>query len=231
MVTFERTDPFYVLDLSNPDDPRVLGELEIPGFSQFMHPIKDRDNSMLIAVGQAADEEGLIIGLQISLFDSTIPTNPQLVDRLLVEDNPNASSGTSAAWDERAFRYIQVGEVGRLIIPVSIYSNTWDNFGNQIGDSFEGFMVFGVDLTKSEDMISREFEIDHSSDNQSQNEGSSMSMMDSCYCYSWLPERSMVFSGNLMTLKNQKVISTNLSSQQQGWTLLLDQTLQCCPDF
>lgn len=231
MVTFERTDPFYVLDLSNPDDPRVLGELEIPGFSQFMHPIKDRDNSMLIAVGQAADEEGLIIGLQISLFDSTIPTNPQLVDRLLVEDNPNASSGTSAAWDERAFRYIQVGEVGRLIIPVSIYSNTWDNFGNQIGDNFEGFMVFGVDLTKSEDMISREFEIDHSSDNQSQNEGSSMSMMDSCYCYSWLPERSMVFSGNLMTLKNQKVISTNLSSQQQGWTLLLDQTLQCCPDF
>lgn len=231
MVTFERTDPFYVLDLSNPDDPRVLGELEIPGFSQFMHPIKDRDNSMLIAVGQAADEEGLIIGLQISLFDSTIPTNPQLVDRLLVEDNPNASSGTSAAWDERAFRYIQVGEVGRLIIPVSIYSNTWDNFGNQIGDSFEGFMVFGVDLTKSEDMISREFEIDHSSDNQSQNEGSSMSMMDSCYCYSWLPERSMVFSGDLMTLKNQKVISTNLSSQQQGWTLLLDQTLQCCPDF
>jgi len=62
VVTFERTDPFYVLDLSDPLDPKILGELEIPGFSQFMHPIKE-DNSMLITVGQAADENGRVLGL------------------------------------------------------------------------------------------------------------------------------------------------------------------------
>jgi len=236
VVTFERTDPFYVLDLSDPMDPKVLGELEIPGFSQFMHPIKE-DNSMLIAVGQDADENGRISGFQISIFDSTIPTDPKLIDRLaIVEDDKDSWSGSSASWDERAFRYIQVGDdgngdLGRLIIPVDVYAS-WDNFGNKVGEDFEGFMVFGVDLTKTENLITREVEIDHSSQQNDDDATMFAGTIAKCYCgHTWLPERSMVFDGNLMTLKNQEVISTNLVTHETQWNLAIKDDDNCCYEY
>lgn len=190
-----------------------------------MHPINDGDNTLLITVGQSADEDGVAIGLKISLFNSTIPTDPKLVDDFVVEDNPAQSSSTSAAWDERAFRYIQVGDLGRLIIPVTVYSSAWDDFGNYIGDNFEGFMVFGVDISKTEDMIEQFGRIDHSLKMSTSREPD----FDACYCYSYLPERSLVFGGDVMTIRNQKVVSTNLVSQETQWTLDLDEALQCCP--
>lgn len=224
VVTFERTDPFYVLDLSNPMKPTVLGELEIPGFSEFMHPITD-DNSVLITVGQDADEEGNILGFQISIFNSTIPTDPKLIDRLVIEDDEGSWSGSSVSWDERAFRYLKVGDLGRLIIPVSVYSH-WDSFGEKIGDDFEGFMVFGIDLTKTENIITREFEVDHS---QNREDVYTFNNYDGCYCgYSRLPDRSMVFDANVMTMRSQKVISTNLVSHETQWNFTLKDDENCC---
>eukprot|EP00537_Pseudo-nitzschia_pungens_P010914 CAMPEP_0172392126 /NCGR_PEP_ID=MMETSP1061-20121228/8347_1 /TAXON_ID=37318 /ORGANISM="Pseudo-nitzschia pungens, Strain cf. pungens" /LENGTH=833 /DNA_ID=CAMNT_0013122905 /DNA_START=149 /DNA_END=2650 /DNA_ORIENTATION=+ len=215
VVTFERTDPFYVLDLSEPTNPKILGELEIPGFSEFMHPIKE-DNSMLITVGKDADEDGRVVGLMISLFNSTIPTEPDLVDKLVIESNRDSWSGSTASWDERAFRYIQVGELGRLIIPVDIYFYGWDKFGNKLGDDFAGFMVFGVDLTQSENLITLEHEINHV-------EQESISFEDYCYCgdyyYTSLPQRSMMFDGDIMTLKNDQVISTDIVTGKTEWNV------------
>ncbi|OEU15308.1 hemopexin domain-containing protein [Fragilariopsis cylindrus CCMP1102] len=225
VVTFERTDPSYVLDLSDPKKPTVLGELEIPGFSEFMHPITN-DNSVLITVGQDADEEGNILGFQVSIFDSTIPTDPVLIDRLVIEDDDGSWSGSSASWDERAFRYLKVGDLGRLIIPVSVYSR-WGSSGEKIGDDFVGFMVFGVDLTKTENIITREFEVDHSQ-NREEEEIYALNK-DRCYCgYSWLPERSMVFDANVMTMRNQKVVSTNLVTHETQWNFTLKDDENCC---
>eukprot|EP00533_Pseudo-nitzschia_delicatissima_P005278 CAMPEP_0116078470 /NCGR_PEP_ID=MMETSP0327-20121206/621_1 /TAXON_ID=44447 /ORGANISM="Pseudo-nitzschia delicatissima, Strain B596" /LENGTH=715 /DNA_ID=CAMNT_0003569021 /DNA_START=171 /DNA_END=2315 /DNA_ORIENTATION=+ len=85
VVTFERTDPFYVLDLSDPSNPMVLGELEVPGFSEFMHPIT-ADNSVLLTVGQDANEFGAVTGFQISIFDSSNPSDPQLIDRMVIDN-------------------------------------------------------------------------------------------------------------------------------------------------
>jgi hypothetical protein len=221
VVTFEQTDPFYVLDLSDPENPTVLGELEIPGFSQFMHPIKD-DNSVMITVGQDADDQGVVLGLQISLFDSANPVKPTLIDRYIIENNREQWSDSNVAWDERAFRYLNVGDVGRLIIPVTVSFNHWDS---NSGKDFEGFMVFGVDLSKTEDLITSEFEVDHSRPYYN-NYG-----VDGCYCYSSLPERSMVFEGELMTMKNQKIISTDLVTKKMQWNITLDDSLQCCYQY
>ena len=229
VVTFEQTDPFYVLDLSNVDNPVVLGELEIPGFSQFMHPIKDGDNSMLITIGQDADANGRTTGLQISIFDSSNSTDPKLVDKLLVENDPNTSSNTGAAWDERAFRYIQIGDLGRLIIPVQMYSHSWDEFGNTLWNNFEGFMVFGVDISKEVDLIERLGMINHTRSTYPYEKPDTVDR--GCYCYTQLPERSLVFGGNVMTMKNQKVISTDLTSDETLWTLDLGQELECCPNL
>jgi hypothetical protein len=206
VVTFERTDPFYVLDLSDPMEPKILGELEIPGFSEFMHPITD-DNSMLITIGKDADERGRVTGFQISIFDSTVPTDPKLVDRLVIG---GGSMGSSASWDERAFRYIQVGDVGRLIIPLSSMS-------------FDGFTVFGVDLSKTESMITREIDINHEAETGFDER--------SCWCdYVWLPQRSFVFDGNLMTMKSASVVSTDLVSHETNWFMSFEnKSPDCCP--
>jgi len=212
VVTFERTDPFYVLDLSDPMNPKVLGELEVPGFSQFMHPIKE-DNSMLLTVGRDADNFGRDTGFQISIFDSAIPTDPKLVDRLVIGGD-GSSTSSSSSFDERAFRYFQVGDVGRLVIPLSSWSYRDDS-------SFDGFSVFAIDLSKTERLITRELDIDHEGNNFYDSRG--------CFCGSvYLPERSFVFDGNLMTLKNAHVVSTDLVSQETKWNLNMVDTEECC---
>jgi uncharacterized secreted protein with C-terminal beta-propeller domain len=211
VVTFEQTDPFYVLDLSNPEQPKVLGEFEVTGFSEFMHPIKE-DNSMLLTVGQDADETGMITGFQVSIFNSTNPTDPKLVDRLVIGDE-NGHTSSASTWDAKSFRYIQVDEVGLVIIPLSSY-NYWTNI------NFDGFAVFDIDLNASESIIKREILINHEYE-------------EGCYCppYTYLPTRSFVFDGKLMTLKNQVVVSTELVSPEYEtqWThSFINPSEDCC---
>ena len=66
VVTFRQIDPLYTIDLADPDRPRVLGELKIPGYSAYLHPIGE---DLLLGVGQDATEEGRPTGTQLSLFD------------------------------------------------------------------------------------------------------------------------------------------------------------------
>ncbi len=72
LVTFRQVDPLFAIDLSQPSQPKVLGELEIPGFSNYMHPI---DDGHLLTIGQDA---GVTNGLSVQLFDVTNPVLPQL---------------------------------------------------------------------------------------------------------------------------------------------------------
>lgn len=68
VVTFRQTDPLYVLDLSDPTAPRVLGELKVPGFSSYLHPIGDH---LVIGVDSDADLGGRVKGAKVSLFDTS----------------------------------------------------------------------------------------------------------------------------------------------------------------
>ncbi|MEN8114122.1 MAG: beta-propeller domain-containing protein, partial [Actinomycetota bacterium] len=73
VVTFRQIDPLYVLDLSDPEDPTVEGELKIPGYSAYLHPI---GGDSLLGVGQDADMNGRVKGLQASLFAVSDPSDP-----------------------------------------------------------------------------------------------------------------------------------------------------------
>lgn len=66
IVTFQRTDPLYAIDLSDDNAPKVLGELEIPGFATYMHPVGD---NLLFTLGHSADEAGFVTGIKADLFD------------------------------------------------------------------------------------------------------------------------------------------------------------------
>ena len=113
VVTFRQIDPLYVLDLSDPAAPTVAGELKIPGYSRYLHPLSQ---GLLLGVGQDADPRtGRPLGLQVSLFDVSDPSAPAQLDRLELGDAESA-----AEFDHRAFTYD-----GTAYIPAGPSSNQW----------------------------------------------------------------------------------------------------------
>jgi uncharacterized secreted protein with C-terminal beta-propeller domain len=76
VVTFRQMDPLYVLDLSKPEEPKVMGELKINGYSAYLHPIGD---NRLIGIGQDATDQGRRLGTQVSVFDVSDPAAPKRV--------------------------------------------------------------------------------------------------------------------------------------------------------
>jgi uncharacterized secreted protein with C-terminal beta-propeller domain len=107
VVTFRQIDPLYTLDLANPEQPRVLGELKIPGYSAYLHPIGD---DLLVGVGQDATEEGRPTGTQVSVFDVSNLRRPA---RLHTE---HLGAGWSEAeHDHHAF--LHWPRTGLLVVP------------------------------------------------------------------------------------------------------------------
>ncbi len=79
VVTFEQTDPLFVIDLSNPEKPEIKGELKIPGFSTYLHPVGDK---LLLGVGVDGTNDGQGNGMKVSLFDVSDPENPIEADKI-----------------------------------------------------------------------------------------------------------------------------------------------------
>ena len=120
-VTFRQIDPFYVLDLSDPRNPTVTGELKIPGVSTYLQQL---DENRVLGIGQDATPEGMTIGVKMSIFDVSDPANPVETHVWTLE---NASS--AAEWDHRAFQMIG----STAILPVE----SWN-------DGFYGAIVFDL---------------------------------------------------------------------------------------
>ncbi|MGI9624674.1 MAG: beta-propeller domain-containing protein, partial [Acidimicrobiales bacterium] len=124
-VTFRQIDPFYVLDLSDPENPTVSGELKIPGFSTYLHPIGD---DLVLGVGQNATEEGRTLGLKVSLFSVSDPSNPTEVATWTMDD-----ANSPVEWDHRSFQFIT--DTRTAIIPVQSHSGNTGAVLLRIGDN------------------------------------------------------------------------------------------------
>ncbi|GIF71102.1 beta-propeller domain-containing protein [Asanoa siamensis] len=109
VVTFRQTDPLYTVDLSNPMAPAVRGELKINGYSAYLHPAP---NGRLIGVGQDADERGMTLGTQVSLFDVSNLSTPTRVAQHRIP-----GSYSEAEHDPHAFLYWE--RTGLLVVPVN----------------------------------------------------------------------------------------------------------------
>lgn len=127
VVTFRQIDPLFVVDLSDPNAPEVVGELKVPGFSNYLHPIGD---DYLIGVGQAVTltEWGgtSTDGIQISMFDVSDWTNPTAVQQLTVG---GPWSRTDVSGTHKAFTYLdeeQLLAVPAVLYPASSYSSPAD---------------------------------------------------------------------------------------------------------
>ena len=114
VVTFEQTDPLYTVDLSVPEDPVITGELKIPGYSAYLHPVAD---GRLLGIGQDGTLTGGISGPQASLFDVSDPERPERLDQLAIADGRYSSTATE--WDHHAFLYSP--EHALAVVPITGY--------------------------------------------------------------------------------------------------------------
>lgn len=125
VVTFRQIDPLYVIDLSDPLEPFVAGELKLPGFSRYLHPL---GGGRLIGVGQDADPStGWPLGLQLSLFDVSDSNNPKVIHQLKPETSYHGDGRYVQGWpeiDHRSFTYHR----GVAYVPALLV-----NEGNWIG--------------------------------------------------------------------------------------------------
>ncbi|UGS34781.1 hypothetical protein DSM104329_01163 [Capillimicrobium parvum] len=96
VVTFRQTDPLFTIDLSDPAAPRVAGELELLGYSAYLHPVGD---GRLLGVGRDATAGGRLKGAQASLFDVSDPAQP----RRLAQHALGSADSAQAEYDHHAF--------------------------------------------------------------------------------------------------------------------------------
>jgi hypothetical protein len=115
VVTFEQVDPLFLIDLA--DQPKVMGELKLPGFSGYLHPLGD---GLLMGVGPSGDDEGNITGMQVTVFDISGPADPVLVSQLPLSSDRDA--WTPIVDDSRAFTYDP--ERRLLLAPVTSWGET-----------------------------------------------------------------------------------------------------------
>ncbi len=115
MVTFKRVDPLFVIDLSNPQNPEVLGELKIPGFSDYLHPY-DEDHIIGIGKETEGNEWGGIStkGVKIALFDVSDVKNPKELDKYEIGDS---GTDSEALRDHKAFLFSKKKNL--LVLPVT----------------------------------------------------------------------------------------------------------------
>jgi inhibitor of cysteine peptidase len=128
MVTFMSTDPLFVIDLSQPTNPRILGELIIPGYSDYLHPY---DENHLIGLGKDAvttDNSNFAWyqGLKLSLFDVTNVNAPTEVDKVIIGDR---GTDSDALRNPKAFLFEK--SLDLLVIPVNLYLvGNYTNYGD-----------------------------------------------------------------------------------------------------
>jgi len=147
MVTFQQIDPFFVIDLSS-DTPKILGELKIPGFSNYLHPY---DEEHVIGVGRDTKEmdKGRVqqLGIKIALFNVADVNNPKVVDDVIIGDS---STQSEALHNHKAFFFDKTRNV--LSIPISADVGSLDDITSSKMfapeyNRWSGFYVFDLDKT------------------------------------------------------------------------------------
>jgi hypothetical protein len=135
VVTFRQVDPLYTIDLSNPTAPKVLGELELLGYSAYLHPIAP---DLLLGVGQDATPEGRTKGVQVSLFGVGDAAHP----RLLAQQALGAASSSQVEFDSHAFLYWAPRQL--VVLPVQVFDG---GAGTSSSPGFTGAVALTVNAS------------------------------------------------------------------------------------
>lgn len=118
-VTFKSIDPLYIIDISDAENPYIAGEVEIPGFSDYLHPIGE---NLLLGIGKDAFDMGSFAwyqGIKLELFDVSIPETLSSIDSVLIGMRGSQSSAIS---EHHAVTHLPVGDGHhRFTVPVQVH--------------------------------------------------------------------------------------------------------------
>lgn len=129
MVTFREVDPLFVIDLSNPASPQILGELKIPGYSTYLHPY---DDTHVIGFGYDTKQEGTRVttnGLKMAMFDISDVNNPQELFKISVGDRYTTSE---LIYNHKALLFSK--EKNIIAFPLTSYESRKTNSRAEIYD-------------------------------------------------------------------------------------------------
>src|SRR3954447_8199280 len=181
VVTFRQVDPLYTVGLSDPAHPKVLGSLDLLGYSAYLHPVGD---GLLLGVGQAANEQGRTEGTQVSLFDVSDPASPARLSNKLV----GSGSSSTVEFDPHAFLWWD--PLHLAVLPVQVYDYRSDG---SAGDQFTG--AIGFNATKAGGVT----------------EAARVSQPPGSYGYQPLITRSVVVGDRLFTVSTAGVQASDLA--------------------
>ena len=195
MVTFVETDPLFVIDLSNPTKPTVLGELKIPGYSKYLHPY---DENHIIGFGEntKTNEYGGVVtdGMKMALFDVTNPNNPK---ELYSVDIGEKGTYSELLYNHKALLFSK--EKNIIAFPVSISKET-GRYNTNL--KFQGAIVYGLDLEKG---FTLKGTIAHMEIENGYRD----------YDYEKAVERIIYIKDNLYTLSKSLIKSTDMNTMQE----------------
>ncbi len=165
VVTFEFTDPLFAFELSNPNQPRLAGQIEIPGFSTYIHPL---GTEHLLTIGRAGGVDGQGTGnsYQLQIFDVSRLDQPVQLATASPALGPDDYAFSLAEYDPHAFTFAAQASAttGLLSIPVQIGAR-------DVNNALSGFVAYRIDVAAGANAISEYARIDHKDEPQRQGEG------------------------------------------------------------
>ncbi|MFC1768649.1 beta-propeller domain-containing protein [Nanoarchaeota archaeon] len=161
VVTFKKVDPLFVIDLSDPDDPEVLGKLKIPGYSDYLHPY---DENHIIGIGKdTVEAESDLVerrqmdfawyqGIKMAIFDVSDVENPKEMHKVIIGDRGTESE---ALHNHKAFLFDR--ERNLMVLPITLAEIQGEKSrDNQHGEyTFQGAYVYDVTLDDGFDLRGR----------------------------------------------------------------------------
>ncbi|MFV2000993.1 MAG: beta-propeller domain-containing protein [Acidimicrobiia bacterium] len=190
VVTFRQVDPLYVVDLADPENLEVKGELKINGYSAYLHPIGE---DLLLGVGQDATDEGRVLGTQVSVFDVSDPQHPRRLARMTFDDTQS-----QAEWDTKAFLWW--APEGISVLPMQRWS--WDERTGK-EDFFSGAAV----LSATPQRVKQLGVIEHPSDSDPE--------CEECGYWTAPIVRSLVIGDTIFTISETGVLASDLDTLDQ----------------
>lgn len=216
LVTFKKVDPLFVLDLSDPFAPQVLGKLKIPGYSDYLHPY---DENHIIGIGKETveAEEDLkeqrqldfawYQGVKMAIFDVSDVENPIEMHKTVIGDRGTDSDALN---NHKAFLFDKKRNL--LVLPITLAEIKGEkSTGNQYGDyTFQGAYVYKITLQDGFDLRGR---ITHYDTDEVFKKSGFYFSGDSAV------KRSLFIENTLYTLSDQKLKLNDLASLEELKTL------------
>lgn len=140
VVTFEQIDPLFVIDLSDPTKPKVLGELKIPGYSEYLHPY---DETHIIGFGRDTETDGEFVknaGFKMALFDVSDLSNPKEMYSVIIGDKGTYSELLN---NHKALLFSKDKNIIAFPITIKEKQNDSDYYSKT---SFVGALIYGLSI-------------------------------------------------------------------------------------